>query len=468
MVKIQTDLNNFSVFEGLFSLFASSEQAFPLTIEAGVIIPDIAVCPLCNSPLSKNGYNECQNQQAKMFGLSLKKGRLICTTTGCSFQLNLPQSALGFWFSKLSDLLESIMLSLKTKKLSSEEIALHIKETYNLSISDEYIRVRLNKIMDQTNKPIPVEKSSGVIVHDEQFVKIKGIDLKRISAVDANNSNVYHDALHKDRTAETTISVCRELKEFVNKLRAVVMDGLTASQKAYAEVFTGILIQYCLFHFAKNVRDAYKEEVGYGKGRSCVPLNNLIGFFCIMNIFFDHEREIIYLRGLQNELNGQIERINHAQYTLTKTQEYIEDTKMVYDRKATKFLCEVKKIRRRKNGIKLTLRTEEQALELLTKAKLENVFPNKVQKQIERLEKDWVHFTHCMRDNTIPPTSNKVEQFYGVTLSWVEKNNLQSKEQFYQTQKFFLMKRYTIPFFRQGIFMDFLKNTFVLLLTFGT
>jgi len=187
-----------------------------------------------------------------------------------------------------------------------------------------------------------------------------------------------------------------------------------------------------------------------------------------MNIFFDHEREIIYLRGLQNELNGQIERINHAQYTLTKTQEYIEDTKMVYDRKATKFLCEVKKIRRRKNGIKLTLRTEEQALELLTKAKLENVFPNKVQKQIERLEKDWVHFTHCMRDNTIPPTSNKVEQFYGVTLSWVEKNNLQSKEQFYQTQKFFLMKMYTIPFFRQGIFMDFLKNTFVLLLTFGT
>jgi hypothetical protein len=468
MVNIQTDLNNFSVVDELLSLFSSCEENFPLTIQAKVILPDISICPCCNGKLSKNGYNECQNRQAKSFGLSMKKGRLICTTPGCTYQLNIQKPVLNQWFLKLNDILESIMLSLKTKKLSAEDIAQHIEETYGLKISNESIRSKLKRIMDQIKKPIPIKEPSGVIVHDEQFVKIKGIELKRISAVDANNSNVYYDQLHNDRTTETIIPICRELKKFVDKLRAVVIDGLTASKKAYSEEFIDILVQYCLFHFAKNVRDAYKEEVGYGKGKSTIPLDHLIGFFSIMNIFFDHEREIIFLRNLQKECNEDIERIVHSGYPLNKMQEYIENRKRSYDYRATGLLQDIKKARRRKNGIKLTLRSEEQARELLEKAKLENVFPKQVQKQINRLEKDWVSFTHCMRDSTIPPTSNKVEQYYAITLNWVEKNNLQSEEQFYQKQKFFLMNRYNIPLFRQGIFMDFLKATFSMIWVFGT
>ena len=188
----------------------------------------------------------------------------------------------------------------------------------------------------------------------------------------------------------------------------------------------------------------------------------------IINIFFDHEREIIHLRNLQKERNEQIERIRQTDYLFVKKEEYINDGKRKYDYKVAEFLRDVKKARRRKNGIKLTLRTEEQARELLEKAKLENVFPKQVQKQIDRLEREWVNFTHCMRDNTIPPTSNKVEQYYAITLNWVEKNNLQSEEQFYQKQKFFLMSRYKIPLFRPGIFMDFFKATFAMNLTFGT
>jgi len=284
MVKIQTDLKNFAVFEELFSLFSPCEGTFPLTIQAGIILPDISRCPLCEGKLSKNGYNECKNRRAKSFGLSMKKGRLICMTPGCTFQINITRSVLNQWFLRLNDFLESTMLSLKTKKLSEEKIAQHIEDTYNLTISDEYIRDKLKRIMEQTNKPIPAKEPSGVIVHDEQFVKIKGVNLKRISAVDANNPNVYYDQLHIDRTTRTTIPICRELKKFVVKLRAVVMDGLIASKKAYAEEFIDILIQCCLFHFAKNVREAYKEEVGYGKGRSIIPLDNLIGFFSIINI----------------------------------------------------------------------------------------------------------------------------------------------------------------------------------------
>lgn len=387
---------------------------------------------------------------------------------GCGFALSVPQSMIAQWFLQLSDLLEGVMLSLKTKGLSAEETARHIREVYDLPISDEYVRVNVNDLMLKTNRPLPLQEPSGVVVHDEQFVKMKGVALKRISTVDANNANVYYDELHSDRTADTTMTICNRIKNIVKNIRAVVMDGLTSSQQAYAETFVGILIQYCLFHFAKNIRDAYKEEVGYGLGRSSIPIEHLIGFFSIMNIFFDHEREIIHLRQLQKELDEQTQRINRASYSLAKKQEYIDDIKKNYDHKAAKYLHKIKNARRRKNGIELTLRTEEQATQLLEKAKLENVFPKKVQKQVDRLERDWTNFTHCLRDNTIPPTSNKVEQYYSITLNWLEKNNLQSKEQFYQKQKFFLIKRYNIPLFEPGQFTKFLHTTFTLLLTFGT
>ena len=468
MVKIQTNLNNFSVAQEIKSLFSTSKIQYELAIsEQGIIYPNLKKCPYCKRPLSKNGYNECKDKIAKVFGLNFKKGRLVCPTPGCRFILNIPQSVLKQWFSRLMNFIESIILSLRAKKLSPANIAKHISETQNILFSEEYIRLRIQELTNSIKTPLLQEEASGVLVHDEQFIKIKGIDLKRISTVDANNSNVYYDKLHSDRTEETMIEACQELKREIKKIRAVVIDGCAASKAAYEKVFVNILTQYCLFHFAKNVRDAYKEEEGYGKGKSMIPLQYLISFFSILNIFFDHDREIEHLRSLQKELNGHIERINNENYSSEKKAEYIEDYMKSYDKKASKFLRKVRNARRRRKGVKLVLRTEEQAKQLLERAKLENVFPKAVQKQVARLEKDWTNFTNCLRDNTIPPTSNKVEQYYSLTLNWIEKNNIQSEEQFYREQKFSLIKRYKIPLIKEGIFSEFLKTTLLMLLTFG-
>jgi nitrate/nitrite-specific signal transduction histidine kinase len=139
----------------------------------------------------------------------------------------------------------------------------------------------------------------------------------------------------------------------------------------------------------------------------------------------------------------------------------------MYDKKARKYLHQIRKSRRRKKGIKLILRTEEQAKRLLEKAKLENIFPKGVQKQIKRLEKNWTNFTHCLRDKKIPPTSNKVEQFYAMTLNWIEKKTLQSEEQFYGLKKIGLLKRYGVQLFTPGLFTTFLRKTFLMSLAFS-
>ena len=72
-----------------------------------------------------------------------------------------------------------------------------------------------------------------------------------------------------------------------------------------------------------------------------------------------------------------------------------------------------------------------------------------------------------MRDSTIPPTSNKVEQFYALTLNWIDKQNLQSEDEFYTKQKFSLFKRYGLTFIKEGLFSKFLETTFAMLIVFG-
>lgn len=469
MIRIQTTLNNFSVAKTISQLLAEFKDiGYGLHIEAnGTIRPIIDKCPHCSSDFSDNGHNKPKNRVSQALGLGLKKGKVICKN--CNFQVSLSRKIIDYFNRFFLDWFDSEIISLGTKGLSSQDIAKHFEETNIITFSAEYIRRRLKAFAIEINCPEPLEKPSGVIIHDEQFLKIKGVDFKRISDIDANNPNVYYDKLHPDRGEETMIKICEELKGSIgNKLRAAVMDGHAASKKAFEEVFEDIIIQFCLFHLAKNIRDAYKESVGYGKGKSCIPLEHLIGFFSILNIFFDHEREINELRRLQEELNEKIERINETDYTVSKKQEYKEDYKKIYDSKARKYLGKVRKARRRKNGIKLSLRTEEQAIELLKKAKHKNVFPQSVQKQVERLERNWENFTHCLRDRTIPPTTNKLEQYYALTLNWVEKNNLQSEEQFYQQQKFNLLKRYKISFFRESLLADFLTAFSVFIPMFGT
>lgn len=469
MAKIQSTLNNFSVLDTIKQTISGFEASckFKLILDKnGVIRPEINSCPKCNSKTLHNGYNLSSNKKLSQFGFLSKNGKVCCSN--CNWSLSVPTKIFQDWISKFDDFILGTALSLRSKGMSNPKITDHISEMSIINVSSEYIRKKVSEAIDFIDKPNPQYVPSEVIIHDEQFLRIKGIEMKRITQLDANNPNVYYDKPHSDRSQKTIEQVCIKLKNMVGQVRAVVMDGYTGAQKAFMSIFSTILIQFCLFHFAKNVKDAYKESVGYGKGRSTLPLQHLIGFFSILNIFFDHEREIYQFRRLQNKMNEHILRINKDKFvSLVKKQEWIQDLNQQYDKKALKFLREIKKARRRIKGIKLKLRTEEEAKMLFEIAKLENVFPKKVEKQLKRLEKNWLNFTHCMRDPTIPPTSNKVEQLYSLTLNWIDKRTLQSEDEFYTKQKFSLFRRYGLTFIKEGLMSKFLETTFAMFLIFG-
>ena len=58
MIKIQTDLNNFSVFEDILAFFTESNLDNGISIEQGIIRADIHNCPKCKSKTVLNGYRE--------------------------------------------------------------------------------------------------------------------------------------------------------------------------------------------------------------------------------------------------------------------------------------------------------------------------------------------------------------------------------------------------------------------------
>jgi hypothetical protein len=207
------------------------------------------------------------------------------------------------------------------------------------------------------------------------------------------------------------------------------------------------------------------DDSGFGRGKVTLPLDQLIKFYTICNIFFDHERELHYFWELQKELDENVKRLYDSRFP--NAQLLADDWQKQYAYKAVRYLADIRRARRRKKGIKLALRTEKQAKMLLEKAKLENVFPRKVEKLLRQLQNNWEDFTHCMRHEGIPPTSNTVEQYFAMTLNWIEKNNLQSEEQFYRQTKISLFKRYGISLFGDSVFFRFLRKTFAFLMTFG-
>jgi len=464
-IEMQTTLKNFSLSKDILRVCSNAFDCdYDIFIDVDMIRPEIKVCPKCKSKISYNGYNPSYKSITKNHYLHFKKGKIVCSNKKCNFQLNFSAKNINALLKPCRNFLKSILLSLKAKGLSSSQIASHLEEIYSISLSEESIRKEWISTLKDIEVPEYREKPSGILIQDEQFIKIKGKDVKRITIIDALNKNVYHDDLYDNRNEKTILAICEQLKKF-QKPKAVVLDGHRASKSAFEKVFDEIKIQYCIFHYLKNVKDAYRDEVGYGKGKSCLSIKDLIGFFSIANIFSDHERELILLRNLQRELLQHIERINNSNYDIKKKIEYSKNFEIEYARKAREQLNRIRKKRRTKKGIKLRLRDEKEAKEKLKECKKFNVFPKKVQKQIKRLEREWENFTHCLRDKRIPPTTNKLEQYYALTLNWIEKNNLQSAAHFYLKQKVNLFRRYKQTFLMQNTFSDFISTFF--LLTYG-
>ena len=269
---MQANLKKISIVEYLLDFFKSGSKTltFRLHIDKnGIIRPILPCCPMCSESLSKNGSKEIDTKLTQAMGLEIRVGKVKCKNIHCPFSYTLSSKIVHQWFATFKTVVDNISVSLRVQGLSSGSISTHIRDLYNITVSTEYVRKRLKILLDDLPLPEPQEKPSGVFVHDEQFVKIKGVDLKRISTIDANNKNIYYDKLHSDRGEETQTEVANKVKQKVSHCYAAVMDGLVAAHNGFLKVFCyRFLIQFCLFHFAKNVRDAYKEEVGYGKGRS--------------------------------------------------------------------------------------------------------------------------------------------------------------------------------------------------------
>mgnify|MGYP006309265877 CR=1 FL=1 len=119
MVRIQSNLNNFSVLDELKKILLSFEKCCGYSLfldKNGILRPDIKSCPRCKANFLHNGYNLTINKKAKKFGILPKKGKLQCLN--CGFTITIPKKILDDWFTKYDNWIIANALSLISKGLS--------------------------------------------------------------------------------------------------------------------------------------------------------------------------------------------------------------------------------------------------------------------------------------------------------------------------------------------------------------
>jgi len=174
------------------------------------------------------------------------------------------------------------------------------------------------------------------------------------------------------------------------------------------EVFKGKAIhQYCTFHLDQIIADEFS--------RNC-PMNDEFIKYRLFNIFYDRDDELNYLKSVCEEetlINFKDEK---------EENEWRKKARIKFH----KFLHEQELARRRvRKNLRSRTYYESHVImnELLTDS---HSFNPIVQRRLEKIRKDWIHFTAFQRVDDAPATNNAIENYYSASLKGQSKKQLRS------------------------------------------
>ena len=177
MLTQQTNLMNFSVSKEILRGF--NQYGFDLYIDKNnVIRPVLDYCPVCNSPISDNGYNPVTDERVLAFGLKIYKGRIICSNSDCSFHHSVSEEIISGWLDSLGEVIYHIIKSLGTLKISCGAISSHIRNFLGLPISSEYVRLKLKKFKNNLKIPKRSEEHTSEL-QSHSFISYAVFCLKK-------------------------------------------------------------------------------------------------------------------------------------------------------------------------------------------------------------------------------------------------------------------------------------------------
>lgn len=414
MTQINLNLNNFSDFGAILSLFPASND-FIFT-ENKVFKSIKPIFCSCGTKMVDNGYDIIRK---KYFG-KVKVGKKICQC--CKKQHHEDKS---FFKDLLSNWLKN--LSSFTTLLRDNDVSWQgTSQIMNFIMPCS--KDKLKYLFDKDIEQFEYEQDNYLIInYDEQHPK-KGRSQKyRLTLLNYKTNNVLADELF-DNKEDYTIELFLRNNLNVTKKLVVITDCDMRYPAIFRKIWGEKLVhQKCLLHLNKLVSNEF------GKKPS---LQNMYNKYLLLNLFYNRERELNYLKRLLSKSSNQVF-------------DWDKERKIFYE-----FIRKGEKRRRRK-GKNLIQRKLSKARELLEKCLLEiNLFPKKAQKRILMIKKNWKFFTAFYSVRGCPATNNAVENFYSTSIKTHRKKQFRTELGLINQMKIVAKKRKTCLYKPKQTFLE--------------
>jgi hypothetical protein len=417
MTVIATNFINLPFARQIMDSFKEYSNDYEFTAE-GVfrrIIPPS--CPQCGKRMSHNGYNKYH-----ILDLSIiKLGRYHCRICSISSQeKNIFLDEIKFEISKIFTGLYQVLRNHDVSYQGISEVMDYLipqsRDTICRDFSDSVASVQLPE-------PSPIQ----IIHYDEQHPKAGRSQKYRLTLLNGVTREVIAEELSDNKSQEAIKSFFKKnLKEAIEKSTPVfiVTDMGKGYKELIADVFNGKAIhQYCTLHLNQNIAKEFS--------RKC-PMKDELIKYRLFNIFYDRDEELDYL-----------ERVCEDEASI----DFKDEEKENEWRKKAKirfhgFLHE-QELKRRRAHKNLRQRTDYESHvimnELLKEAKSFSLI---VQRRLEKIQKDWNHFTAFQRVDDAPATNNAIENYYSTSLKGQSKKQLRTDGGINLHMKLSSMKRF--------------------------
>ena len=436
MILYQPTLKNFGHVT-LMHEYATQKGIKLILSKHGVLHTVRMICPDCDCLCNYNGSNKTGNILSRSIHAFMKKGQQRCPLCGRTFQID--NEFIDAIILESNQFIMSTALSLREKSMSYRDIARHLFEIFDISVSVATLRdVCEEKLSEYDDLDIEFEVEDDFYGYDEQYIRVNGKAVFRIVIFDYKNNCPIYEAKHEHLTKKILMNILR--KVFGNKIpKGFIFDMRTMYPDAFKLVFgRKIKLQYCVFHLHKRILKEFCESLRVGKKPiwSLVQYLNMYGIF---NIFYNREQQLELLKTFQKELSNYKEALEIIEDVETYKKDVSIPKKCKTRDDKIKYLIEIyekelikkfrehlhaEKLRRKRDNETLKSRTKEDAKNKLDKIiRISNLFPKKIEARVQKIKKDFELFTGSDGAHL---TNNKLEGFFGATLNGPQKKGFHS------------------------------------------
>jgi hypothetical protein len=457
---IHPTLINFSAFN-ILNLFSRDV----VIAKSGIIHTKRAECEICGRICHYNGSSNTGKHILSRSNKSFfRKGQQYCLD--CEKTIQVENSWIDEIIGSVNQFIASQIISL-SENLSEDEIASHLETTMSIKISKSTIHRIITKSNEEFEEiEFNYTVKEGFYGYDEQFLKIDGKRAYRIVFYDLQENKVIYERIHYKFSKKILKEILTEV--FLDtKPKGFVTDMRLEYPNAFKSVFgRKIKLQFCVFHLNKLILKEYAESLKLGKSVKWT-LTDKYNMYSLFNIFYNRSFEL-------NRLKKLMKHLEHFKMKLTaeKVEFYVEkynitlktyelqkrDVIKIMENKLLKSFRKIlhdKRNFRKRRKATLQARSIESVTQIFEEIKQQKqIFPQKIQKRIVRIEKNFEFFIASGGEVL---TNNKLEGFFGATLKKFRKKSRKSLLSFSALLKRKRARQEGMDFYRKFTIFDLAK-----------